>query len=176
MANRGPRRTASGCNRTPCSNTGYGRFGNSCDEFPFASVTQGGAGATLRCVDSTENSSEGGQLGSFYSGLNNGDQFGIVLRNYAGAAFCDNAQNCVNDGGEFRLFNGAFVNAKNRRDDEAFFTREVGVAGKKPFRKFMGEDGVERLWLSKDQNGTIVGEEVWGEETGTVKISHEIFD
>lgn len=56
-ANRGPRRTRSGCNRTPCSNTNYGRFGNSCDEFPFASVTQGGTGATLRCVDSTENSS-----------------------------------------------------------------------------------------------------------------------
>lgn len=57
VANRGPRRTRSGCNRTPCTNTGYGRFGNSCDEFPFASVTQGGTGATLRCVDSTENSS-----------------------------------------------------------------------------------------------------------------------
>lgn len=57
LANRGPRRTRSGCNRTPCSNTNYRRFGNSCDEFPFASVTQGGTGATLRCVDSTENSS-----------------------------------------------------------------------------------------------------------------------
>lgn len=107
MANRGPRRTRSGCNRTPCSNTNYGRFGNSCDEFPFASVTQGGTGATLRCVDSTENSSmytkfsktywshklmtgirykgEGGQLSAFYRGLNNGDQFGVVVRNFVGA-------------------------------------------------------------------------------------------
>lgn len=58
LANRRPRRTASGCNRTPCTNTRYGRFGNSCDEFPFASVREGGAGATLRCVDSTENSSK----------------------------------------------------------------------------------------------------------------------
>ena len=57
-ANRGPRRTASGCNRTPCTNTHYGSFGNSCDEYPFASTTQGGAGAILRCVDSSENSSK----------------------------------------------------------------------------------------------------------------------
>ena len=57
-ANRGPRRTASGCNRTPCTNTHYRSFGNSCDEFPFASTNQGGAGAILRCVDSTENSSK----------------------------------------------------------------------------------------------------------------------
>lgn len=56
-ANRDPRRTRSGCNKTPCTNTGYKKYGNSCDEFPFASVTQGGTGATLRCVDSTENSS-----------------------------------------------------------------------------------------------------------------------
>jgi hypothetical protein len=57
-ANRGPRRTASGCNRSPCSNTRYRSFGNACDEYPFASTTQGGAGAILRCVDSSENSSK----------------------------------------------------------------------------------------------------------------------
>lgn len=174
MSHRGPRRTRSGCNRTPCSNTNYGRFGNSCDEFPFASVTQGGTGATLRCVDGSENSSEGGQLGRFYDRLNNGDQFGIVIRNHAGAAYCDNAQHCNNDGGEFRLSNGGFVNAKTRRDNEPYFTPEVGTGGKSPFRKFMGHDGIERLWLSNDRNGTIVGQEVWSEEFGTVKISHEI--
>lgn len=56
--NRDPRRTASGCNRTPCSNTGYSQWGNSCDEYPFASVQEGGNNAILRCVDSTENSSK----------------------------------------------------------------------------------------------------------------------
>ena len=57
---RPPRRTASGCNKTPCSNAqlSYSNFGNSCDEFPFASTTQGGTGAILRCVDATENSSK----------------------------------------------------------------------------------------------------------------------
>lgn len=28
---------------------------------------------------------EGGQLSAFYRGLNNGDQFGIVVRNFVGA-------------------------------------------------------------------------------------------
>lgn len=28
---------------------------------------------------------EGGQLSAFYSGLNNGAQFGVVVRNYGGA-------------------------------------------------------------------------------------------
>jgi Deoxyribonuclease NucA/NucB len=58
QSNRPPRRTASGCNKTPCTNTGYKAFGNSCDEYPFASTTQGGKGAILRCVDASENSSK----------------------------------------------------------------------------------------------------------------------
>lgn len=38
----------------------------------------------------------------------------------------------------------------------------------------MGSDGAERLWLSHDRNGTIVGEEVYSDEHGTVVITHEI--
>lgn len=105
-ANRDPRRTASGCNETPCSNSDltYSEFGNSCDEFPFASVTQGGSGARLRCVDSTENSctylcvkfissraslivreAEGAQLSNFYATIADGTDFGITIENYVGA-------------------------------------------------------------------------------------------
>ena len=57
-ANRPTRRNASGCSQTPCTYTNYGYFGNSCDEYPFASTFQGGKGAILRCVDGTENSSK----------------------------------------------------------------------------------------------------------------------
>lgn len=57
-ANRGPRRTTSGCNKTPCTNTNYKKWGHFCDKFPFASTMEGGKGAILRCVDSIENSSE----------------------------------------------------------------------------------------------------------------------
>ncbi|KAL3836380.1 hypothetical protein ACJMK2_021813 [Sinanodonta woodiana] len=39
---------------------------NSCDEYPFASTSQGGAGATTMCVPLSENNSQGGQLAGFY--------------------------------------------------------------------------------------------------------------
>ncbi|KAA8913465.1 deoxyribonuclease NucA/NucB-domain-containing protein [Sphaerosporella brunnea] len=172
--NRGPRRTASGCNRTPCTNTNYRGSGNSCDEYPFASTTQGGTGAILRCVDSTENSSEGGQLGAFYRGLNNGQQFGVVVRNYGGAAFCANAGNCQNDGWEFKLQSGSFVNARD--ENNGFVPADSSKPGGSPFRKFMGEDGVERLWITKDPSGTIVGDHVWNGEGKKVMIVSEVFD
>ncbi|MCJ1470175.1 hypothetical protein MMC07_008820 [Pseudocyphellaria aurata] len=243
MSHRGPRRTKSGCNKTPCTNTKYKKYGNSCDEFPFASVKQGGDGATLRCVDGSENSSEGGQLSNFYKNLKNGDSFGITVKNFKGAKYCDNANQCKNDGSEFKLNNkGNFVNAKNRRDENVYYVdedgKEYGVKtssdgkdhtvkyssdgkehevkysddgkdhevkysdddgkehevnysedgkdysleyreedgdGKSPFRRFMGGDGVERLWLSHDRNGTLVGQEVWSDEHGTVVITHEVF-
>lgn len=101
-ANRHPRRVASGCtsNRRPCKYTHYSDFGSSCDEYPFASTAQGGKGATLRCVDPSENSSqsynivfrwiaiiyftalgEGGQLGNFYKGVPDGHRFRVLIKN-----------------------------------------------------------------------------------------------
>ncbi|KAK3578325.1 hypothetical protein CHS0354_039032 [Potamilus streckersoni] len=47
---------------------------NSCDEYPFASTSQGGAGATTRCVPLSENNSQGGQLAGFYKKNNVGDK------------------------------------------------------------------------------------------------------
>ena len=87
ISHRPRRRRDSGCARNPCSNNSlpYSSFGDSCDEFPFASTQEGGKGAILRCVDRSENSSEGGQLRAFYRSLNDGDEFGILMRNYAGA-------------------------------------------------------------------------------------------
>ena len=40
-ANRDPRRTASGCNRNPCTNTRYKSFGNSCDEYRLRAPLRG---------------------------------------------------------------------------------------------------------------------------------------
>lgn len=96
------RRRDSGCGRTPCSKQKYKYmdFGNSCDEYPFASTFEGGAGAILRCVDSTENESklynivfhiaiisftalgEGGQLSAFYRNVPHGHRFTLWLSNY----------------------------------------------------------------------------------------------
>ncbi|CCX12486.1 deoxyribonuclease NucA/NucB-domain-containing protein [Pyronema domesticum] len=173
---RGPRRTRSGCNRTPCSNTKYKASGNSCDEFPFASVKEGGSGAILRCVKSSENSSEGGQLSAFYKKLKNGEKFGIFVRNFKGAKYCENARLCRNDGFEFKAQRRGFINA--RAEDDGFSAADTndnfeGV----PFRKFMGNDGVERLFLSNvnDPKSTIVGETITDGEGKEVKITSEVF-
>ncbi|KAM7198470.1 Deoxyribonuclease NucA/NucB domain containing protein [Rhypophila sp. PSN 637] len=153
-ANRNPRRTASGCNRTPCSNTAlpYRNFGNSCDEFPFASTTQGGAGAILRCVASTENSSEGGQLSAFYNGRANGTRFNVAVINYTGLQFCEKTPVPANDGGEFRLVNGAFANAKRVIRRSVGFFEDVapqeGLEHAKVFREYEDEEGVRVLSLA----------------------------
>ena len=78
VRNRTPRRNAAGCNPTPCTNSTYGSFGNSCDEYPFASTAQGGTGSILRCVPSTENSSKlynitlNDQIANFFHCLRSG--------------------------------------------------------------------------------------------------------
>ncbi|KAM7206471.1 Deoxyribonuclease NucA/NucB domain containing protein, partial [Naviculisporaceae sp. PSN 640] len=112
---RDQRRIQSGCSRNPCNDAklSYGKFGKSCDEFPFASTKEGGTGAFLRCVDGAENSSEGGQLGNFYKKMKTGDTFKLFIRNYKGARFCD-SPGAVNDGGQFTLKNSQFVNSKLR--------------------------------------------------------------
>jgi Deoxyribonuclease NucA/NucB len=55
------RRKLSGCDANPCNTKPtkdtYGKFGGTCDEFPFASVKEGGKDATLRCVPGPDNSS-----------------------------------------------------------------------------------------------------------------------
>jgi len=114
-------------------------------------------------------------LRSFYRGVANGHRFGIVVRNFGGAAFCDNAHNCVNDGGEFKLANGQFVNAKRTETDEDIsFVPANYTTIATPFRKFMGSDGLERLWLTKSTTGTLVGEYVWDGEGEKVQITSEI--
>lgn len=42
---------------------------DSCDEYPYASVVEGGSGAILRCTAGDENSAEGSDLSRFYSSV-----------------------------------------------------------------------------------------------------------
>ncbi|KAK8110222.1 uncharacterized protein PG998_006679 [Apiospora kogelbergensis] len=178
-ANRNPRRTASVCNKTPCTNTNYTKWGNSCDEFPFASTKEGGKGAILSCVDSTENSSEGGQLGNFYKKLKNGDKFDIFVKNYKGARFCDD-HNAKNDGSEFKLSGSTFKDAKLRReniwftdsavsdlsdpDDAIRFVDAEARGSDKPRQlcQFENEHGELLLSLNPDiREADAVGTKVW---------------
>lgn len=88
--------------------------------------------------------------------------------------YCLNAENCLPDGFEFTLVNQNFVGA--RRSDELFVPAypESNASVRGPFRKFMGLDGQERLWISSDLNGTLVGEYVWNGIGEKVLITSEI--
>ncbi|KAF2669835.1 hypothetical protein BT63DRAFT_454015 [Microthyrium microscopicum] len=181
--NRGPRRRDSGCALQPCTQgptqATYGKFGNSCDEYPFASTHEGGDDATLRCVDSTENSSEGGQLGNFYKNqkVKDGASFGFTIKNYVGAPYCEQTLNCVNDGGEFIYDGTRYTNAKVKKSLPGFEYAQVNRnAERSSIRKFVGEDGVERLWLTPGNRSTLVGEKVWNEKHGMLSISSEVVE
>jgi hypothetical protein len=51
----------------------------SCDEYPFATTSEGGAGASVAAVPTLEQSSQGGTLSGFYSSLKAGDKFKVAV-------------------------------------------------------------------------------------------------
>jgi Deoxyribonuclease NucA/NucB len=53
----------------------------SCDEFPYASTTQGGKGAPVQKVLLSENKAQGGNLGAFYNAnrLHYGEKFHVKI-------------------------------------------------------------------------------------------------
>jgi hypothetical protein len=67
------RRRAAGCvSPTPCGNGKMATPGpdeDTCDEYPYASVVEGGTGAILRCTSGDENRAEGSRLSGFYSSV-----------------------------------------------------------------------------------------------------------
>jgi hypothetical protein len=62
-----------------CGNGKYKSIGKSCDEYPYASTAQGGAGASTAPVPIEEQRSQGGQLGQFYSNLGAGQNFCVEV-------------------------------------------------------------------------------------------------
>jgi hypothetical protein len=155
------RREDAGCGSwSPCTTTGYSNWGDSCDEYPFASTHEGGTGSILRCVDSSENNSQGGSLSNFYGTINDGDQFQVVVRNYGGANFCDNAA-AQNDGSEFHLVNGAHVDA--RRGAGPAFADAASPRTPTKFREYEDANGGRVLSLNPSENGTLVGQKVYDE-------------
>jgi RHS repeat-associated protein len=57
----------------------YGTRGEQCDEYPFASTWEGGAGATTALVPRSENSAQGGYLKGLYSRLSDGQGFCVEV-------------------------------------------------------------------------------------------------
>jgi hypothetical protein len=60
----------------------YSGMKTTCDEFPFKSTAEGGAGAWISCVVGWENTAQGHYLGSWYSeNVSPGDQFIVRVTN-----------------------------------------------------------------------------------------------
>jgi hypothetical protein len=59
------RTAACGSFKPSAADTAAGK--TSCDEYPFASTAEGGAGASTAAVPPSEQNSQGGTLGSFYT-------------------------------------------------------------------------------------------------------------
>ncbi|SAM82111.1 uncharacterized protein UBRO_04400 [Ustilago bromivora] len=86
--------------RSPNRCAGKPADSNSCDEYPYASSQEGGAGSATRCVPSTENSRQGGTLSSFYT--NNGvidrNAYNVAFAWTGGLQYCSGS--CTNTGNE----------------------------------------------------------------------------
>ncbi|EST05430.1 hypothetical protein PSEUBRA_005107 [Kalmanozyma brasiliensis GHG001] len=78
---------------------------NSCDEYPYASSQEGGAGSVTRCVPSTENSRQGGTLSSFYTnnGIEDGDAYNLAFASTSGLQYCSGS--CTNTGNQLQQRN-----------------------------------------------------------------------
>ncbi|KAL9935426.1 hypothetical protein V8E36_005774 [Tilletia maclaganii] len=86
--------------RSPNRCSGNPDDSNSCDEYPYASSAEGGAGAVTRCVPSHENSVQGGTLSSFYTrnSIANGDAYNVGFTSTSGLQYCGGS--CTNNGNE----------------------------------------------------------------------------
>ncbi|CCF49176.1 hypothetical protein NDA10_004187 [Ustilago hordei] len=86
--------------RSPKRCAGKPADSNSCDEYPYASSQEGGAGSVTRCVASTENSRQAGTLSSFYT--NNGvidrDAYNVAFASTPGLQYC--SASCTNTGNQ----------------------------------------------------------------------------
>ncbi|XP_028406390.1 uncharacterized protein LOC114528866 isoform X2 [Dendronephthya gigantea] len=117
-------RRNSGCPRLPKVP------GQNCDEYPFASSRQGGAGAEIMNVPSIENSCQGGLLAAFYrtQKIGNGDCYRVALESARCPTIifpcsripnvCNNMRNAISMGRPTLLTRITDPNriAKNRRD------------------------------------------------------------
>ncbi|KAL4889861.1 hypothetical protein BDV59DRAFT_204874 [Aspergillus ambiguus] len=129
--------------------------------------------------DCSKSAGEGGQLSAFYRKLNDGDKFGITVKNFKNAPSC-NTNKCKNDGGQFKMNSqGNFVNDKRSLDQGRDFTEEFvddTVQGDEdrdaaPLRMLESDDGTLHLIILEDVNDPIgVGDELWTED-GTVRVS-----
>lgn len=111
------RRIDCGATHTPpaCPDTGGLGIGDdvnsSPDEFPFASLSQGGRtpfgdGASILCVTVNEQNSQGGKVRQLYNGVAQGEDFELALQDTTGIHYCDPSSTPVTPFCDGTQFNG----------------------------------------------------------------------
>ncbi|THW98391.1 hypothetical protein D6D13_10639 [Aureobasidium pullulans] len=191
------RRRGSGCTNTNsysvCSSTKgvapWNQDGPSCDEYPYASTSQGGmAGASLRCMSQSDNSKEGRflQKNLYNVPIANGGcgnappcQFTVMfdMNTLGNSPLCMNTP-AANDGHEFKLVTkGNYANAKRDGDSDDFYAPHLPVNGTFPMhlrREFVLSNGKHVMLGSTDLEVDII-DTIVATSSGSAHIVQELF-
>ncbi|KAK4448893.1 hypothetical protein QBC34DRAFT_100624 [Podospora aff. communis PSN243] len=130
------RRIDCGATHTPpaCPDTGGLGIGDdtnsSPDEFPFASLSQGGRtpygdGASILCVTVAEQRSQGGKVRQLYNGVAQGEDFELALQDTNGIQYCDPSSTPVDPLCDGTRFNGVHFFP----DDDVFCQWNIETSG-----------------------------------------------
>jgi hypothetical protein len=182
------RRRAAGCvSPSPCTN---GRMATpsaeetSCDEYPYASVVEGGSGAILRCTELGENTGEGSALSGFLSSVcgNEPCTFEITFGNPGGGQtpYCLDGGG-ANDGFEYSYQgNGNYQLANrdlNATEDDGWALHEPDPADYFPphlRREFLLSDGSRTIVSSRNLTASYDDAIFYSVRNGTVFQTHVV--
>ncbi|PKY06704.1 hypothetical protein P168DRAFT_280092 [Aspergillus campestris IBT 28561] len=178
----GGRRSAAGCvSPSPCRNDKMKKptqYDDTCDEYPYASVEEGGPDAIIRCTRGHENSKEGRDLSSFFRSTcgNKRCTFRVNFGNPGGG----NTPYCLNGGG---ANDGYQYSYKGRgkyelasRDFDSTEDSELALHEPDPAdffephlrREFLLEDGSRTVLSSRDQTASYDDTVFYSVRNGTV--------
>ncbi|KEQ90625.1 hypothetical protein AUEXF2481DRAFT_83841 [Aureobasidium subglaciale EXF-2481] len=132
---------------------------NSCDEYPFASVTEGGTGAILRCTEGVENTAEGNALNGFLNSRCKYRPCSFMITfgnpNSGQTPFCQDGGG-ANDEFEYTFVGGQFQLACrdiNSTQDDKWVLHKSDAADFFPphlRREFLLEDGSRTVLPTRD--------------------------
>ncbi|KAH8799394.1 deoxyribonuclease NucA/NucB-domain-containing protein [Xylogone sp. PMI_703] len=172
-------RRRSGCANAPCTFVPWAMPGTVCDEFPFASAVEGGAGAAQRCIPTVESTTQGLLLANYINGarIAVGGTYQVFLQNVnlVASSYCSRLS-CLGDGQEFRT-----LQLRYPRGQETMVLPKLvndTTSGLYPVadkaRTFIAQGNIKLTLLSTDKNTDFIGTTVWIADGKEVQIQAEI--
>jgi len=182
------RRRAAGCvSPTPCRNGKMATPGpdeDTCDEYPYASVVEGGSGALLRCTESGENTAEGSRLSGFFSSTcgNEPCTFDLTFGNpgTGNTPYCLDGGG-ANDGYQYVYQGNGNYNLHSRdsnaTEDDGWGLHKADPADYFPphlRREFLLADGSRTVLATRDLTASYDDAIFYSMSNGTVYQTHAI--